>query len=108
MISASAVTLASRCLRRAAFKYGSDVGPAPEPESEAITLGKEGHSILEAYQVYGRPPPPGPLGDLCGLGLRWLPPPKQANAEGLFNVTISGVPYLGYIDLEAPESNIFP
>jgi len=108
MISASAVTLASRCLRRAAFKYGSDVVPAPEPESEAITLGKEGHSILEAYQVEGRSPPPGTLGDLCRLGLRWLPHPKQANAEGLFNVTISGVPYLGYIDLEAPESNIFP
>jgi hypothetical protein len=108
MISASAVTLASRCLRRAAFKYGSDVEPAPEPESEAITLGKEGHAILEAYQVNGTSPPQGPLGDLCRRGLRWLPHPRQANAEGMFTATISGVPYLGYIDLESPESNIFP
>jgi hypothetical protein len=63
MISASAVSLANLCLRRAAFKYGSDVVPEPEPESEAIRIGKTGHAILEAYQKDGVSPPPTPIGD---------------------------------------------
>jgi hypothetical protein len=108
MISASAVTLASRCLRRAAFKYGSDVEPAPEEEPAAVTLGKEGHAILEAYQKAGTSPPRTPIGDLCRKGLPWLPAPGQANAEGQFNVTISGVPYLGFIDLATPDHRVLP
>jgi len=108
MISASAVNLARRCLRRAAFKYGSDVVPEPEPESDAIRTGKDGHAILEAYQKEGWSPPQTPLGDLCRKGLPWLPHPGQATAEGLFNVTISGVPYLGYMDLETDNARVFP
>lgn len=108
MISASAVNLANRCLRRAAFKYGTEAPPPPEPDSPAIALGKEGHAILEAYQKDGTQPPLTPLGDLCRKGLPWLPRPRVANAEGQFNCTISGVPYLGFIDLETSDHSVIP
>jgi hypothetical protein len=108
MISASAVSLAHRCLRRAAFKYGSDLAPEPEPETEALSTGKQGHTILEAYQKEGTAPPQTPLGDLCRKGLPWLPRPLSANAEGKFEVQISGVPYLGFIDLETNNYRVVP
>lgn len=95
-LSASQVELFTRCQRKWAFRYTTNL-----PRSSgtfATSLGTEVHKVAEVYQttgqIVGRPE----AIELFKPGLPFMPHPKTGRAESRFDIEILEIPYMGFMD----------
>ena len=81
--SASMIALASRCLRRAGFKYCSDAEQEPRPdETDGRSIGQLLHDAQEQYHKAGTVPEVGTdVGDMFRAGLPYLAPPDRKSTR---------------------------
>lgn len=101
-VSASAVAKSRECERMYAFNRAM-----PYTESPDAKRGQLIHEMARAYHVYGKYPGDDDLGLVFKSGLHFMPRPLCGRAEGEFHARISGVDYMGYIDLECTLFDLF-
>jgi hypothetical protein len=96
LLSASSYKLASRCLRRWAFK---EIGRRKEPGDSATDFGKRAHAQVEAFLRDGTAPDLGTKeGRLVFESLPNLPRPGEAQVEVPFAFELDGAWFYGRID----------
>lgn len=104
--SASQIKLARECLRYWAWDYLSEPRIPREPNTNA-ELGKAVHAVAENYHARGQAPDRDtPAGAVFMPALAWVPRPGTGRTEGGFDLTVSGVEYMGYIDLEVQARDL--
>lgn len=96
-LSASAIGLARRCMRKAAFKYASDY--PKEPFTAATELGSELHDAQERFHKEGWVPDPDThVGKLFRASLPYIPAPGRGVAESKQYLRINGHEYVVIMD----------
>jgi hypothetical protein len=103
-VSASQTDKARSCWRRWAFDAFDPI-PNESPELQAAAEGGSAlHKVAENYHMHGRAPDPSTLeGRAFKAALPFVPPPRTGKAEGEFTMTVSGVEYGGFVDLELED-----
>ena len=95
MISASAAKKARVCERKWGWGW-----LYPEPQGPEAAEGEAVHLVAQDYQETGKAPDTTTrAGRTFMPALPYVPRPKTGTAEGKFELTISGVPYVGFVDL---------
>lgn len=94
------IALASRCLRRAGFKYCSDAEQEPRPdETDGRSIGQLLHDAQEQYHKAGTVPEVGTdVGGMFRAGLPYLAPPRTGSCEQRREIVIAGHRYTILMD----------
>jgi hypothetical protein len=106
MISASQTEKGLSCLRRFLMDWRVPFADRPPKSPEAL-FGSDLHSVAQAYHQRGVEPDPLSLaGQMFGPARKYAPKPGIGRVEGEFHLTVSGVLYQGFIDLECMSDDL--
>lgn len=106
MISASQEDKARTCIRRWLFDWQTPFDQR-EAQSPEAAIGEEIHTVAQDYHERGIAPNRHTLaGAIFFPALPWVPKPQVGRCEGKFELTVSGIQYSGYIDLECMASDL--
>lgn len=99
MDSPTKIDTARDCLRKAYYRYFTDL-PKP-PSGPGAELGSAVHDVAEGYLAHGKAPDRDtPAGKIFIPGLPHLPPPGSGGVEGWIRFTVSErITYNGRVDL---------